>query len=55
MKFFRHLRKADKIKRKQDLADFLLHATDKEKKRVFTDVTKRANADQQQTSSSSSQ
>ncbi len=47
MKFPFFKRKEKSINTSDDLSHFLLHASDKEKQRVFTEAARRANKDQQ--------
>jgi len=46
MKIFNFFTKNKAKKQEGSFADFFLHASDKEKKRVFTDAARRANEDQ---------
>ena len=46
MKLFSFFTKNKEKKREGSFADFFLYASDKEKKRVFTDAARRANEDQ---------
>ena len=46
MKIFNFFTKNKAKKQEGSFADFFLHASDKEKKKIFTDAARRANEDQ---------
>lgn len=46
MKFLHHLTNRSKKKQNSPFADFFLHASEEEKKKVFIEAAKKANEDQ---------